>query len=137
MKRIWSPSQNKEQRKSGDFEGGGICVPIDREQYGRLARVSACRPLRAVLRGAGTGYPVQRKNTALRFLWALLETAMCTKTVHRTTPEDRTKKSRIKARRLAPPRRMTPARSAGRGNGKRGFLTGYRHSFKAFVQLVM
>lgn len=47
------------------------------------------------------------------------------------------KMGRIKAWRLVAPRRITPARSAGREDGKREYLTEYRHFFSAFVQLVM
>ena len=45
--------------------------------------------------------------------------------------------SRIKARRLAPPRRITSARSAGRRSGNPRFSGNCHHVFRAFVQLVM
>ena len=44
--------------------------------------------------------------------------------------------SRIKARRLAPPRRMTSSRSAGRRNGDPRFSENCHHVFRAFMQLV-
>lgn len=47
------------------------------------------------------------------------------------------KKSRIKAWRLVPPRRITSARSAGRRNENLWFSGNCHHVFRAFVQLVM
>lgn len=45
--------------------------------------------------------------------------------------------SRIKACRLAPPRRITSARSAGRRSGNPRFSGNCHHVFRVFVQLVM
>ena len=134
------PEQGTKQRKSGDSRKGASVsrsTGSDTADWPVFRRVGRCVQFCGTLEPGALSSEKHRVKTSIGVVGKPQVTSMCTKTVLRTTPEDRTKKSRIKVWRLVPPRRITSSRSAGRGNGKRGLLTGYRHSFKAFVQLVM
>lgn len=142
MKRMRSPSQNKGRNKGNrGIPGRGASVSrstgSDTADWPVFRRVGRCVQFCGTLEPGALSGEKHRAKTSIGVVGKPQVTSMCTKTVLRTTPGDRTKKSRIKAWRLTLPRRITPSRSAGRGNGKRGLMTGYRHSFKAFVQLVM
>ena len=137
-----SPSQNKGQNEGNrGIPGRGASVSrstgSDTADWPVFRRVGRCVQFCGTLEPGALSSEKHRVKTSIGVVGKPQVTSMCTKTVLRTTPGDRTKKSRIKAWRLTLPRRITPSRSAGRGNGKRGLMTGYRHSFKAFVQLVM
>lgn len=137
-----SPSRNKGQNEGNrGIPGRGASVSrstgSDTADWPVFRRVGRCVQFCGTLEPGALSSEKHRVKTSIGVVGKPQVTSMCTKTVLRTTPGDRTKKSRIKAWRLTLPRRITPSRSAGRGNGKRGLMTGYRHSFKAFVQLVM
>lgn len=137
-----SPSRNKGQNEGNrGIPGRGASVSrstgSDTADWPVFRRVGRCVQFCGTLEPGALSGEKHRVKTSIGVVGKPQVTSMCTKTVLRTTPGDRTKKSRIKAWRLTLPRRITPSRSAGRGNGKRGLMTGYRHSFKAFVQLVM
>ena len=137
-----SPSRNKGQNEGNrGIPGRGASVSLstgsDTADWPVFRRVGRCVQFCGTLEPGALSGEKHRVKTSIGVVGKPQVTSMCTKTVLRTTPGDRTKKSRIKAWRLTLPRRITPSRSAGRGNGKRGLMTGYRHSFKAFVQLVM
>lgn len=137
-----SPSRNKGQNEGNrGIPGRGASVSrstgSDTADWPVFRRVGRCVQFCGTLEPGALSSEKHRVKTSIGVVGKPQVTSMCTKTVLRTTPGDRTKKSRVKAWRLTLPRRITPSRSAGRGNGKRGLMTGYRHSFKAFVQLVM
>lgn len=137
-----SPSRNKGQNEGNrGIPGRGASVSrstgSDTADWPVFRRVGRCVQFCGTLEPGALSGEKHRVKTSIGVVGKPQVTSMCTKTVLRTTPGDRTKKSRVKAWRLTLPRRITPSRSAGRGNGKRGLMTGYRHSFKAFVQLVM
>lgn len=43
----------------------------EREQYSRLARISACEPLCAILQGKTASNPTREQNTVLEALWTM------------------------------------------------------------------
>ena len=142
MKRMRSPSQNKGRNKGNrGIPGRGASVSrstgSDTADWPVFRRVGRCVQFCGTLEPGALSSEKHRVKTSIGVVGKPQVTSMCTKTVLRTTPEDRTKKSRIKVWRLVPPHRITSSRSAGREDGKRELLTEYSHSFKAFVQLVV
>ena len=131
-----SPSQNKGQNEGNrGIPGRGASVSrstgSDTADWPVFRRVGRCVQFCGTLEPGALSSEKHRVKTSIGVVGKPQVTSMCTKTVLRTTPEDRTKKSRIKAWRLVPPRRITPSRSAGRGDEKRELLTDHRHLFRA------
>ncbi len=137
-----SPSQNKGRNKGNrGIPGRGASVSRstgnDTADWPVFRRVGRCVQFCGTLEPGALSSEKHRVKTSIGVVGKPQVTSMCTKTVLRTTPEDRTKKSRIKAWRLAPPRRITSARSAGRRSGNPRFSGNCHHVFRVFVQLVM
>ena len=128
-----SPSQNKGQNEGNrGIPGRGASVSrstgSDTADWPVFRRVGRCVQFCGTLEPGALSSEKHRVKTSIGVVGKPQVTSMCTKTVLRTTPEDRTKKSRRKPRRFPCARAGTSARSAGScGDGSRRFFDGWEN----------